>query len=78
MASVLATSPVQADLFDIRSSNRDGIPMDEGRALGGRIRRSAGLYFDQMEISTIMHQRLDGNQCAEPAEGRLPVILRRR
>ncbi|MFC9982725.1 hypothetical protein [Gordonia sp. NPDC127522] len=77
MASVLATLPATGDSVGVPSSDRNGTLLNVGRARGVRGRRTAGLYFDQMEITEIRHRRLHENHWSAP-EDSLPATRRRR
>ena len=77
MAMVLATAPAVHDSFDVACPDRNGHLMNAGGARGVRGRRTAGLYFDQMEITEIRHRRLHENHWSAP-EDSLPATRRRR
>lgn len=77
MASVLATLPATGDSVDVPSPDRHGTLLHVGRARGVRGHRTAGLYFDQMEITEIRHRRLHENHWSAP-EDSLPATRRRR
>ncbi|EON34598.1 MULTISPECIES: hypothetical protein [Gordonia] len=77
MASDLAAAPAGMGLPGTSCSDRV-VAMAAGGALGDRVHASPGLYFDQMEITTITQRRLGGNQWPVPAEDELPVTVWRR
>ncbi|KSU57311.1 hypothetical protein GR168_17940 [Gordonia sp. JH63] len=77
MASVLATVPAAADSVGVPSPGRNGTPLHVGRGRGVRGRRTAGLYFDQMEITEIRHRRLHENHWSAPEDSQ-PATRRRR
>ncbi|WP_143708014.1 hypothetical protein [Gordonia terrae] len=78
MSSVLAAAPAGIGLSEAPFSYGVAMPETEDGALVGRICRSGGLYFDLMEITTIMHRTPGGGRLSEPAENELPVTSRRR
>ena len=78
MASVLAMVPARIGLSGAPCPDRVATAEAGDGALGGRVCGSGGLYFDQMEITTIMHRRLGGGRLPVPAENELPVTTRRR